>query len=213
MEGPTADALRRAEAALAKLSLAADMVPSADWFLYGFIRKKALITSQIEGTQATLQDVLNFEAGEGAERPDDVREVCNYIDALKYALNELAKPKGLPLATRLLCEAHRRLMKGVRGADKLPGEIRRSQSWIGGSRPGNARFVPPLPGSSRRRVIVAGEVDSLRRRRATACEDRACPRSVRTDSPVSRRQRPHWAVTNRPACRALGFASNPPCFI
>jgi Fic family protein len=145
IEGQTADALFRAEAAVAKLSVAADMVPSADWFLYGFVRKEALITSQIEGTQATLQDVLNFEAGEGAQRPDDVREVCNYIDALNYARKELAKPKGLPLATRLLCEAHRRLMKGVRGADKLPGEIRRSQNWVGGSRPGNARFVPPPP--------------------------------------------------------------------
>jgi Fic family protein len=121
------------------------MVPNAEWFLYGFVRKEALITSQIEGTQATLQDVMAFEAGEQAERPDDVREVCNYVDALKYARKELASPKGLPLAIRLLCEAHKRLMKGVRGSDKQPGEIRRSQNWIGGTRPGNARFVPPPP--------------------------------------------------------------------
>lgn len=134
-----------ATAAIHRLALAADMVPSADWFLYGFVRKEAVVTSQIEGTQATLQDVLNFEAGQKPDRPDDVREVCNYLDALAYARRELARPKGLPLATRLLCEAHRRLMKGVRGADKLPGEIRRSQNWIGGSRPGTARFVPPPP--------------------------------------------------------------------
>src|SRR5690606_28128180 len=93
----------------------------------------------------TLQDVLAYEAGEQAQRPDDVREVCNYIDALTYARRELARPKGLALTTRLLCQAHKRLMQGTRGSEKLPGEIRRSQNWIGGSRPGKARFVPPPP--------------------------------------------------------------------
>lgn len=134
-----------AMAGLGRLVVAADLVPSADWFLYGFVRKEALITSQIEGTQATLQDVLAFEAGQEPQRPDDVQEVCNYIAALDYCQRELARPKGLPLATRLLCEAHRRLMKGARGGDKGPGDIRQSQNWIGGSRPGNARFVPPPP--------------------------------------------------------------------
>ena len=137
--------LSAAMKALASLNVAAEMVPNSDWFLYGFLRKEALITSEIEGTQATLQDVLTFEAGEKPERPDDVREVCNYIAALNYARRELARPRGLPLATRLLCESHKRLMKGARGADKEPGEIRRSQNWIGGTRPGNARFVPPPP--------------------------------------------------------------------
>lgn len=141
----TMRALADACAALSRLAVAADMVPSADWFLYGFVRKEALITSQIEGTQATLQDVLAFEAGEQVQRPDDVREVCNYVDALTYARKELARPKGLPLATRMLCEVHKRLMKGTRGSNKQPGEIRRSQNWIGGNRPGNARFVPPPP--------------------------------------------------------------------
>lgn len=145
LDAETRTALSEAMAALGKLAVAADMVPNADWFLYGFVRKEALITSQIEGTQATLQDVLAFEAGEQAQRPDDVREVCNYVDALTYARKELARPKGLPLATRLLCEAHKRLMKGARGSEKQPGQIRRSQNWIGGSRPGNARFVPPPP--------------------------------------------------------------------
>jgi Fic family protein len=121
------------------------MVPSTDWFLYGFVRKEAVITSQIEGTQATLRDVLTFEATEQADRPDDVEEVCNYVDALAHARSQLANPRGLPLSTRLLCETHRILMSGVRGQDKLPGEVRRSQNWIGGSRPGNARFVPPPP--------------------------------------------------------------------
>ncbi len=137
--------LSEGTAALGRLTIAGQMVPSADWFLYGFVRKEAVITSQIEGTQATLQDVLSFEATRQTDRPDDVEEVCNYVDALSYARRELTRPKGLPLSTRLLCEAHKRLMKGNRGADKHPGEIRRSQNWIGGTRPGNARFVPPLP--------------------------------------------------------------------
>jgi len=134
-----------AVAAVGQLGVACAMVPSAEWFLYGFVRKEALVSSEIEGTQATLQDVVTYEATKQAERPDDVREVCNYVDALTYARGQIAKPKGLPLSTRLLCEAHRRLMRGVRGADKQPGEIRRSQNWIGGTRPGNARFVPPPP--------------------------------------------------------------------
>jgi Fic family protein len=86
-----------------------------------------------------------YEATRQADRPDDVREVCNYVDALTFARAEIARPDGLPLSSRLLCEAHRRLMRGVRGANKQPGEIRRSQNWIGGTRPGDARFVPPPP--------------------------------------------------------------------
>jgi cell filamentation protein, protein adenylyltransferase len=147
--GSVASSLAAATSSIGRLAVAANMVPSAEWFLYGFVRKEALITSQIEGTQATLQDVLSFEAGETAQRPDDVREVCNYVDALNYARREIHRPKGLPLCTRLLCEAHRRLMHGVRGSDKEPGEIRRSQDWIGGNRPGNAAFVPPPPGDVR----------------------------------------------------------------
>lgn len=131
--------------AVGKLGVAGAMVPSAHWFLYGFVRKEAVVSSEIEGTQATLQDVVTFEATKQADRPDDVREVCNYVDALTFARAEIAKPKGLPLGTRLLCEAHKRLMRGVRGADKTPGEVRRSQNWIGGTRPGNTRFVPPPP--------------------------------------------------------------------
>jgi Fic family protein len=131
--------------AVGKLGVAGAMVPSAQWFLYGFVRKEAVVSSEIEGTQATLQDVVTFEATKQAERPDDVRDVCNYVDALTFARKEIASAKGLPLSTRLLCEAHKRLMRGVRGADKMPGEIRRTQNWIGGTRPGNSRFVPPTP--------------------------------------------------------------------
>src|SRR5438045_3080725 len=89
--------------ALERLGVAGTMVPSAHWFLYGFVRKEAVISSQIEGTQATLEDVLTFEATRKTNQPDDVQEVCNYVDALEYARKELARPKGLPLSTRLLC--------------------------------------------------------------------------------------------------------------
>jgi Fic family protein len=139
------DLMSAANASLARLSVAGAMVPSAEWFLYGFVRKEAVVSSQIEGTQATLEDVLNYEATEQTDRPDDVQEVCNYVDALNYARREIARPKGLPLSTRLLCQVHKRLMKGVRGQHKEPGQIRRSQNWIGGTRPGNAAFVPPPP--------------------------------------------------------------------
>lgn len=134
-----------AVAALARLELAGRMVPSTNWFLYGFVRKEAVLTSQIEGTQATLRDVLEYEATDVTDRPDDVEEICNYLAALMYARRQLARSKGLPLSTRLLCEAHRRLLKGARGSNKQPGRIRSTQNWIGGSRPGNARFVPPPP--------------------------------------------------------------------
>ncbi len=137
--------LSEATAALGQLAVAGAMVPSPDWFLYGFVRKEAVVSSQIEGTQATLQDVLEFEATSKAKRPEDVEEVCNCVDALTWARAELSRPRGLPLSTRLLCLAHKRLMRGVRGANRQPGAIRRSQNWIGGTRPGNARFVPPPP--------------------------------------------------------------------
>ena len=144
-DGATAELLAAARTELARLAVAGSMVPSTDWFLYGFVRKEAVVTSRIEGTQATLRDVLTFEATARTDRPDDVREVCNYVDALSHARGQLADPQGLPLSIRLLCDTHRILMRGVRGENKLPGEVRRSQNWIGGSRPGNARFVPPPP--------------------------------------------------------------------
>ena len=144
--------LRSAEQALVRLELAGEMVPSLDGFIYAFVRKEAVVSSQIEGTQATLVDLLNFEAQEvGGEAPDatrpiaDVEEICNYLDALSYAREQLSDSGGLPLSMRLLKETHQRLMRGVRGAEKLPGELRRSQNWVGGSRPGNAVYVPPPP--------------------------------------------------------------------
>jgi Fic family protein len=138
---------RHAEAALSRLELAGAMLPSVSWFLYSFVRKEAVISSQIEGTQATLMDLFAFEAVGQFESADkaDLRQICNYLDALIFARKQLHRPKGLPLSVRLLNETHRRLMKGVRGAERRPGEIRLSQNWIGGTRPGNAAYVPPPP--------------------------------------------------------------------
>lgn len=149
LDAQLAERVRLAEQALVRLELAGEMVPSLDWFIYAFVRKEAVLSSQIEGTQATLVDLLVFEAQEGtangAAASADVEEVCNYLDALAYTRAQLASPKGLPLSIRLLNETHRRLMRGVRGAEKRPGEVRKSQNWIGGSRPANALYVPPPP--------------------------------------------------------------------
>lgn len=129
--------------AISRLKIASAMVPSPEWFLYGFVRKEAVVSSQIEGTQSTLEDVIAYELGRQGGDVAELEEVCNYVDALNFARAELARPKGLPLSTRLMCEIHKRLMKGVRGQEKRPGKVRVSQNWIGGTRPGNAKFVPP----------------------------------------------------------------------
>ncbi len=136
---------RQAELALARLAGVSGLVPSVDWLLYSAIRKEALLTSQIEGTQATLADLFDKEAGFKVSNTEDVEEVSNYLCAFRWTQEQLRDPKGLPISVRLLCEAHRRLLDGVRGAGKQPGELRRSQNWIGGTRPGNAAFVPPPP--------------------------------------------------------------------
>jgi Fic family protein len=139
------DLNRHAELALARLAGVAGLVPSVDWLLYSAIRKEALLTSQIEGTQATLTDLFDEEAGLEVSNAADVEEVSNYLRAFRWVQGQLRDPQGLPISVRLLCEAHRLLLDGVRGAGKQPGELRRSQNWIGGTRPGNAEFVPPPP--------------------------------------------------------------------
>ena len=136
---------RAAELALARLSAVSGLVPSVDWLLYSAVRKEALLTSQIEGTQATLTDLFDQEAGLELHNRDDVEEITNYIHAFRMVRDNLRDPGGLPLSARLICDAHRILLTGARGANKQPGELRRSQNWIGGSRPGNAVFVPPPP--------------------------------------------------------------------
>jgi Fic family protein len=139
------DPIRAAENALGRLRLAGEMIPSVGWFVYSFVRKEALLTSEIEGTQATITDVMSYEQTGQAGSSDiaDVEEVTNYVKAANFAFDQLGTANGLPLSIRLLNECHRRLMQGVRGHDKMPGEVRRSQVWIGGTRPGNAVYVPP----------------------------------------------------------------------
>ena len=132
-----------AELALARLSGVTGLVPSIDWLLYGAIRKEALLTSQIEGTQATLTDLLDDEAGLDIKNADDIEEVTNYMQAFRFVRENLRDESGLPISVRLLCGAHKLLLNGVRGTGKQPGELRKSQNWIGGRRPGNAVFVPP----------------------------------------------------------------------
>jgi Fic family protein len=129
--------------ALQRLSAVAGLVPSVDWLIYSAVRQEALLTSQIEGTQATLVDLFDEEAGLAISNTDDVEEVTNYLSAFQWVHSQLRSSQGLPISVRLLSEAHRRLLDGARGAGKQPGEIRRSQNWIGGTKPGNAMFVPP----------------------------------------------------------------------
>ena len=134
---------RAAELALARLSGVSGLVPSVDWLLYSAIRKEALLTSQIEGTQATLTDLFDEEAGLEINNTDDIEEVTNYLRAFRMVRENLRDANGLPISVRLICDAHRLLLNGARGTGKQPGELRRSQNWIGGTRPGNAVFVPP----------------------------------------------------------------------
>lgn len=145
LQGELAPLLTRAEEHVRLLDLAGDLAPSVEWFVYAFVRKEAVLSAQIEGTQATLMDLLATEASGGEPRDAEVEEVCGYVSALDYAWEELVRETGLPISMRLLSGAHRRLLSGARGAQKLPGEVRQSQNWIGGTRPGNAAFVPPPP--------------------------------------------------------------------
>lgn len=131
--------------ALQRLTAVAGLVPSVDWLLYSAIRQEALMTSQIEGTQATLVDLFDDEAGLAISNTDDVEEVTNYLQAFQWVQSQMRSEAGLPLSVRLLSEAQRLLLDGARGSGKQPGELRRSQNWIGGTRPGNAVFVPPPP--------------------------------------------------------------------
>lgn len=133
--------LSAAERALGRLDGITTLLPRQELFLYMYVRKEAVLSSQIEGTQSTLSDLLRFETEAQAGEPiDDIREVSNYVDAMMYGLQRLEE---LPLSLRLIREMHARLLQSGRGGTKNPGEFRSSQNWIGGTRPGNALFVPP----------------------------------------------------------------------
>lgn len=136
------DLLERANLSVGRLDGVATLLPEADLFLYSYIRKEAVLSSQIEGTQSSLSELLFYESAGTLGAPlDEVKEVSRYVAAMDHGLQRMAN--GFPLSLRLMREMHAILLKGARGADKEPGEFRRSQNWIGGSRPGNARYVPP----------------------------------------------------------------------
>tara|TARA_B110000459_G_scaffold203029_1_gene257929 strand:- start:1501 stop:2679 length:1179 start_codon:yes stop_codon:yes gene_type:complete len=135
--------LDKANLALGKLEGMSSLLPDPSLFLYMYVRKEAVLSSQIEGTQSSLSDLLMHENKEAPGVPiDDVTEVSCYVSAMNYGLERL---KTFPLSLRLLREIHEKLMKNARGGNKSPGEFRTSQNWIGGSRPGNASFVPTPP--------------------------------------------------------------------
>ncbi|HPC83853.1 MAG TPA: Fic family protein [Thermoanaerobaculaceae bacterium] len=136
--------LERATVALGRLDSVSLLLPDPDLFLYAYVRREAVLSSQIEGTQSTLDQLLLFELEEAPGVPlDDVVEVSNYVAALDHGLRRLQG--GFPLSNRLIREMHAVLLTSGRGSEKAPGEFRRSQNWIGGTRPGNAQFVPPPP--------------------------------------------------------------------
>lgn len=136
--------LEQANQALGRLDGLASVLPDPTLFLYTYVRKEALLSSQIEGTQSSLSDLLLFENSETPGVPiHDVQEVSNYVAALTHGMERLRG--GFPLSLRLIKEIHEILLSKGRGSDKEPGEFRRSQNWIGGTRPGNAAFVPPPP--------------------------------------------------------------------
>jgi Fic family protein len=136
--------LEGAVLALGRLDSLATFLPDTGLFLYTYVRKEAVLSSQIEGTQSSLSDLLLFELEELPGVPlDDVVEVSNYVAALEHGLGRLRE--GFPLCNRLIREIHGVLLARGRGSEKDPGEFRRTQNWIGGTRPGNAAFVPPPP--------------------------------------------------------------------
>ncbi len=136
--------LERATLAVGRLDSISTLLPDPHLFLYSYVRREAVLSSQIEGTQSSLSDLLLFELAEAPGSPlDDVSEVSNYIAALEHGVQRIRD--GFPLSNRLLREMHAALMARGRDSAKQPGEFRRTQNWIGGTRPGNAHFVPPPP--------------------------------------------------------------------
>jgi Fic family protein len=135
-------ALERATLALAELNAITRAIPNTSLFIYMYVRKEALLSSQIEGTQSSFSDLMLFEHDQKPQvSVADVEEVSNYVKAIHFGLKRLKG--GFPLSLRLIREIHKVLLSGSRGSGHLPGEFRRSQNWIGGTRPGNALFVPP----------------------------------------------------------------------
>jgi len=136
--------LEQANQAVGRLDGLASILPDLSLLIYTYVRKEDVLSSQIEGTQSSLSDLLMFENDEVPGVPiQDVQEVSNYVAAMNHGLQRLRS--GFPLSLRLICETHDVLLSKGRGSEKQPGEFRRSQNRIGGTRPGNASFVPPPP--------------------------------------------------------------------
>ncbi len=144
LDGDLQELMYHAVLSLGRLDGLASHFLETPLFLYMYVRKEAVLSSQIEGTQSSLSDLLLFETKELPGVPlDDVLEVSNYVAAMSHGLRQLEQ--GLPVSLRLLREIHGMLLARGRGSNKEPGEFRRSQNWLGGTRPGNAKFVPPPP--------------------------------------------------------------------
>lgn len=142
LEGPLQQLLESAVLALGRLDSITTLLPDEELFLYAYVRKEAVLSSQIEGTQSSLSDLLLFELEDAPGAPNaDVHEVSNYVAAMEHGLKRLKD--DFPLSNRLIREVHEILLSHGRGSSKSPGEFRRSQNWIGGTRPGNAVYVPP----------------------------------------------------------------------
>ncbi len=136
--------VERATLAVGRLDSISLLLPDPNIFLYAYIRREAILSSQIEGTQSSLADLLLFELQEAPGAPiDDVAEVSGYVGALEHGIARLRE--NFPLSNRLIREMHAKLLSKGRGSEKSPGEFRKTQNWIGGTRPGNAHFVPPPP--------------------------------------------------------------------
>lgn len=149
------DLIEKANRALGRLDGITMLLPDVSLFLYFYIRKEAVLSSQIEGTQSSFSDLLLHEEDLAPGVPlDDVQEVSNYVAAMTHGLKRL-REDHFPLSLRLIREVHTVLLAKGRGSDKTPGEFRRTQNWLGGIRPGNTRFVPPPPDH------VAGCMDNL----------------------------------------------------
>jgi len=144
IEGDLQNLLSRADMALARLDGVAQILPNVDLFIAMYVKKEALLSSQIEGTQASLDDLFAYESGEKIENLNDVKEVVNYVKAMNYGIERL---QSLPMSLRLIKEIHAILLEGVRGSEKDPGEFKRSQNWIGppGCTLNEASYVPPPP--------------------------------------------------------------------
>jgi len=145
LDGPLQTLLSRADQAVGRLDGVIQTVPNPDFFVYMYVRREAVLSSQIEGTQSTLEDLLAAELEQQPawrQLPQDVEEVVNYVRAMNYGL---ARVSDLPLSLRVITEIHRELLTGVRGSHRQPGDFRRSQNWIGpeGAALADATFVPP----------------------------------------------------------------------